>query len=92
MNIEEMEKLEESYFDAARHYGIPKHYLKAIARKVVYGKSASEIIELAFSKKNIGNMNLPDETVEEIAKIRQYIYHEIPSRCTDKDWKGFRDY
>ncbi|TET97726.1 MAG: hypothetical protein E3J23_08590 [Candidatus Stahlbacteria bacterium] len=92
MDTKEMENLEESYFDAARSYGIPEYYSKAVARKIVYGESASKIIELAFSKKVLSMMNLPDDSAEDIAKMRKFIHYEVPTRCIEKSWTGFKDY
>lgn len=92
MEKRELEVLEEEYYESALTYGIRKHEAKAIARKIVFGESASELIELAFSNRGIRGTKFEESYYENFARMKQFIYHEAMTRCCEKDWKGFVNY
>jgi len=92
MDKRELEVLEEGYYESARSYGIQKHEARAIARKIVFGESASELIELAFSEKGIEGTKFEESYYENFARIKQFIYLEAMTRCCEEDWKGFANY
>ena len=92
MEKRELEVLEEEYYLSALAYGIKKHQASAIAKKIVFGESASQLIELAFSNKALKGTKFEESYYENFARIKQFLHNEAPARCVEYNWKGFAEY
>lgn len=93
MEKTELNVLKGKYHDTARSYGISKELSDLIAEKIAFGKPGGIFIDSIFENKLTETyQNGNEEEIIMIPDILSYLYHEVPSRCIEADWKGFKDY